>query len=197
MQYSIRIVVMCVVIALAAYSQELLINGDFEDPHGKGWDTVSSISDTGMVTHSIETEGVLKLSLSGACYTTGSSLKASQVVDVQGLELEGLTFSAKKRFSSHAIEGMNITSIIISYISNSGIPLGSTKLFQFSSIQGVPINNVGWLNELNQNSYSISDSVWDTISLNVGNEITQIGTINPEDIAKVEVMIFDTAIVYS
>lgn len=179
----------------AISGQELLINGDFSQ-HDEGWDTTSIIASADVREHEIRVDQSLSFTLNGVCYNNGSSLKAVQTVDVSNYELNGIHFSGDLRFATRGTEGMNFAALALIYLNDKGVSLGSTKIYSFSSVAGVPLSDVGWLNETNQNTYQVTEANWKEYRLSIKEEVSKIGSINPNDVEAITVLILDTAIVY-
>ena len=179
------------------FSTELIINGDFEDTTGTGWDTVcfggQKISLNFSKDYDPDDDYECDLKYWGA---TEGAVRLFQTVDVQNKDLKCLNFSMNALLMAYGAEGWAIAAMVISYLNSEGERLGDTKFYTFSSISPITEDSIAWLHDPNQSVYKVYDTLWHSYSFNVLEELQKIATINPSDVGKIEVAAIDTCGAY-
>jgi hypothetical protein len=186
MQKILLVSAMCLLFAGPAAADELLINGDFEQPLDVGWtDTVANEAGTFAFeradTFGQPTPGfAAKVTKYLARY---ASLR--QTVDVPNLDLN-LSFDGRFKIAGGSSTCWPVASFWIRYADASGLELGNTRIC-LSSVYST------WTKSDTVSLIEITDTTgaWHNYSLNLKQELaTNLPGINPDNVKKITVDLF-------
>jgi len=188
---SLPIIVAALLIA-GAYSlsraHELVLNGDFELDIANGWsiDSVEGMTpyydtldrDTAFNPDSDYEARVKKYDSAHA--------KLYQVFDVATTNLD-FGINAKLYAVEYNPAGTYFAAaaVVLSYMNSSGMVLGDTRIC-------FKTGHCIWANGPAMHLIEAPDSNWNTYSFNVNDELANLPGVNPLDIAKIKVALFDT-----
>lgn len=164
----------------------LMINGDFEQPLTMAWlmdsSGVNIIIDRAT---NYDPDG----NYEAQSYKGVGSGYASlyQMVDVPSVEL---TFSCNAKLYAFDNDADTLcwagAAVVIGYHNSAGTRLGETRICQFTT-PGT------WTSSSTRHLINVFDSLWHNYSLNIANEIsTYLPGVNPANVSKISVALFDT-----
>lgn len=178
------IILIILMIAGIAFAGNLLTNGDFEQELDVGWQ-----QSTLDIPFTIERETyfdqdpnyevlVLKTSSNGF-------VSLYQVVDIPNTDID---FSGTaKMFAFANLPGdWAGAAVIISYIDESDAVLGETRICTYTT-------DSPWVDSPTLHLIVASDANWHDYSFNIDDELTNLSGVNPLDIKKLQIAVFDTS----
>lgn len=174
----------CCVLTFCA-AQNLLVNGDFELPRSVGWiRTAGGIGSMQTVNrdtsyHPDPDYEVSVLQASGPGWTC-----LAQKVDVPSTELT-LRFSAKFRLDGPGT-CWPVACVVARYCDASGTKLGETRFYHHTSY-------CTWTPNATLSLIEITNPEWNDYELDIAQELrTRLVAVNPANVAKIEVALYDT-----
>lgn len=175
------------VCAVLGFSSTLLTNGDFEQDLSVGWtaqflgqlttDTIDRAT-----TFDPDPDYELRVKKYDASYA-----KLCQEIDVPSTNLD---FSVSTRLLAREYSASSpywaAASIVLSYLNEAGTVLGETRIVHKSA-------HCPWTSTTTRHLIIAADSInWYTYSFNINDELANLPGVNPVDIARVRVTVFDT-----
>ena len=163
------------------FGQNLLTNGDFEQPLTTGWTTSSS----GAVTIDRQTglRPVPGYQARDSLYGYGAG-KLSQIVDVPGTHAV-LTFWASFNIGQPG-SCWPVSCVAASYYDASGTWLGETRFYLHTA-------SCTWTPTSTMNLIDVTTTNWTQYTLDIASEVSQhLPGVNPDLVSKVGVALFDT-----
>jgi hypothetical protein len=177
------VVVLAALVGLA--SANLLVNGDFEQPIGIGWDTVSTNSAGGDTFTWSDTLGQPTPGYAVAVRKyLASYASMAQTVDVPGVNLT-LTFDGRFEIGGGSSTCWPVAALIVHYSDASGLSLGNTRLYLCNQY-------CTWVSSDTQSLIDITTpGVWTPLTLNIASELsTHLPGVNPANVSKLTVDIY-------
>lgn len=178
---------LAIVAITASFAQNLVVNGDFEQALTTGW-TQYSANSSGGITRSTTYDP--DPDYEAYVYRIGSTSTASgyedlyQIVDIPSTNLQ---FHANlKLYAYDNGSPWCAACLVLKYLNSSNAVLGQTRIYAYSG--GCP-----WTNTSTLHLIGVSDSLWHTYSFNINDELANLPGVNPGQIAKIRVALFDTA----
>lgn len=180
-----KYVIIALVFVGLIFADNLLINGDFELDLTTGW-TKSSYGGNDTITRGTIYEPdpdyeayVFK------GYGSGYAL-LSQTIDAPSTDLD---FSIKAKIYAYDNNADTLcwaaSAVIISYINDIGMSLGNTKICRFTT-------PCPWQSTPTSHLITAVDSFWHTYSFNIDDELGNLPGVNPADVKKIEIALYDT-----
>ena len=173
-------------LALAGFgsADNLLVNGDFEQPLEVGWtDTV--VGSTGLFSFTrADTLGQPTPGFAASVYKTLASYASlSQTVDVPGVDLT-LQFDGKLEIGGGSSTCWPVAAFYIRYRDAAGASLGNTCIYLHDQY-------CTWANSDTQHLIDItSPGVWTPFTLNIASELANLPGIPPSSVSKVTFDLF-------
>lgn len=172
-----------VVLAFAAPAQELLVNGDFEQPLETGW--VQTMGGSGTHTINRDTGYDPDPDYEAYCYQYDNPgyARLSQQVEVPGPALE-VGFRAKLETTGQT-SCWPAAYVSVCYLDENGTKLGETRYFSagFSPWTASPVFN----------PVRVTSTDWNDYTVIVADELSQnLPGINPAEVRRVELAFADT-----
>ena len=163
-----------------------LINGDFEQDLSTGWTTTqggSSITIDRATTYESDPDYEVRVEKgAGSGFAT-----VSQTIDIT--TPGEFSFSIKAKLYAYDNNADTLTyagtAVKIIYCNTSGTLLGETRICQFTA-------PCPWQNTSTCHLITVSDSLWHTYSFNLQTELGNLPGVNPANVKKVEVALYDT-----
>jgi len=116
---------------------------------------------------------------------TGSGYaRLFQMVDIPTTDLEFSVYAKIYAYDNSSTAWCG-AGVIISYLNENGSLLGDTRICMLST-------ECPWSNSSTRHIIQASDSLWHNYAFNIDNELTNLTGINPSDVKKIEVALFDS-----
>jgi hypothetical protein len=169
----------------AGSGQELLVNGDFEQPLENGW-----IVDTGeygykTISRDVGYQPDPDYEALDSIYAGNGYSKLGQTVDVPGPSLL-LTFSASFAVGGTSSSCWPVASVVVIYKDVADAVLGQTRFYYHNEY-------CTWVPSSTMSLHEVTNPDWTQYSLDVADELAQnLPGVNPGDINRVEVALYDT-----
>lgn len=169
-------------------AHELVVNGDFELDIATGW-TIDSIE--GMTPYydtldrGVDFDSDPDFEARVKKYDSAHA-RLSQLFDVSTTNLD-FAIAVKLYAVEYNPAGTYFAAaaVVLSYMNDSGAVLGETRICYKTS-------HCIWANTATLHLIEVPDSNWNVYAFNVNDELTNLPGVNPPDIAKVKVALFDT-----
>jgi len=182
MKYFLTIILMVGLVSAGNW----LINGDFEQDLSTGWTTTqggSSITIDRATTYESDPDYEVRVEKgAGSGFAT-----VSQTIDIT--TPGEFSFSIKAKLYAYDNNADTLTyagtAVKIIYCNTSGTLLGETRICQFTA-------PCPWQNTSTCHLITVSDSLWHTYSFNLQTELGNLPGVNPANVKKVEVALYDT-----
>ncbi len=163
-------------------SQELIINGDFEQELTVGWTLIPSGSGTHTANRDVFYHPDPDYEAMAYQYDNPGSMRLSQIVDVPGPLLE-LTFTASFAESGGVSTCWPAACFSVCYLDADNNVLGETR-YVYSTY-------ANWTSTSTLNIIRLYDPSWTTYNLNIAEELANnLPGVNPGDVVKVEIALF-------
>ncbi len=163
----------------------LLTNGDFEQELTVGWFQVSAGGDV-LINRATYYDSDPDYEAYVHKGTGSGYARLSQVVDIPTTDLE---FSINAKLYAHDNNEDTLcwagAAVIIAYLDESNSFLGCTQICTYT--EPCP-----WENTTTVHLIDVSDTLWHNYAFNINDELSELPGINPLDIAKVAIALFDT-----
>lgn len=183
-----RIFLATIIFISLASAGNWLINGDFEQDLNIGWTTNqsgSNITINRATTYEPDADyEVLVQKGAGNGYAR-----------ILQMALENITtpsefnFSIKAKLYAYDNNADTLTwaaaAVIVGYYNATGTKLGETRICQFTA-------PCPWQNTSTCHLIIVSDSLWHTYSFNLQSELGNLPGVNPSNVKKVEIALYDT-----
>jgi hypothetical protein len=176
-------VVLLLIVALGnAY--DYVINGDFEQDLSVGWQEVSTDASV------VFTRDTLYDSDPDyeACLQQGTGGGYGCLYQVCNFVTTNMEFSlnAKLLATTNNAAAWTAAAVIISYQNELGTLLGDTRIYQ-------PGMGCPWTDSSTRHLIAAPDTNWNNYTLNIEDELAYLPGVNPLEISKIQVALFDTA----
>jgi uncharacterized protein (DUF779 family) len=185
MKRVIMIPLCALVLAGVGYSDELLVNGDFEQPLDVGWtDTVVGTTGSASFTRS-DTLGQPSPGYAACVYKTLASYASlSQTVDVPNTNLT-LQFDGRLGIGGGSSTCWPVAAFIVRYLDAAGLSLGNTRIYLHDQY-------CTWANSDTQHLVDItSPGAWTPFTLDIASELTlNLRGVPPASVRKVTIDLF-------
>ncbi len=165
-----------------------VINGDFEEPLNTGWTSTqygSSIYIDRATTYEIDPDYEVRVQKGAG---TGFA-RLSQIIDIT--TPSEFNFSIKAKLYAYDNNADTLTwaaaAVRIGYYNASGTLLGETRICQFTA-------PCPWQNTSTCHLITVSDSLWHDYSFNLQTELGNLPGVNPANVKKVGIALFDTTV---
>jgi hypothetical protein len=174
-----------VALAVVGFGQNLLVNGDFEQPRSIGWiRTAGGLGNTQIVSRDTGYQPDSDYEI--LVWQDGGSgwLTLSQMVDVPGTDLT-LTFAA-----SFEVDGSGtcypVACFRVRYCDAGGGELGETRYYCHNA-------NCPWTSTSTVHLVDVPATGWNSYTLEIAQELNDnLPGVVPASVAKVEIALFDT-----
>lgn len=181
MKFFIPLIIFSFLFSAQLMSVEIITNGDFEEPLSTGWQEATSGSN---------------ITINRATYydpdpdyeayvgkSTGSGYaRLYQIVDIPATDLN---FFVNAKLYAHATSSAWAGgTVVISYLDEHSSLLGETYICYISTY-------CPWTNSPTSHIIEVSDSLWHDYGFNIENELTNLSGVNPSDIKKIRVSLFN------
>lgn len=165
-----------------AFSQELLTNGNFEQDVSVGWTAETSGAVT--INRDVGYQPDPDFEAMDSLYGFGWG-RLNQTVDVPGITL-ALQFWAKFDVYGTSSTCWPVSAVTLSYLDAVGNKLGETRVYDHDQY-------CTWVNTPTLSLIEVTNPDWNQYTLDVVEEVTShLPGVNPGDISKVTVSLFDT-----
>lgn len=165
-----------------------VINGDFEEDLSLGWTRSQSgfnIFIDRATTYEIDPDYEVRVQKGAG---TGSA-RLLQITDIT--TPSEFNFSIKAKLYAYDNNADTLTwaaaAVIIGYYNASGTLLGETRICQFTA-------PCPWQNTSTCHLITVSDSLWHNYSFNLQTELGNLPGVNPANVKKVGIALFDTTV---
>ncbi|MGB9721018.1 MAG: hypothetical protein ACPL28_06020 [bacterium] len=163
-----------------------IINGDFEQDLSSGWTATQSGSSIYIDrATSYETDPDYEVRVEKGAGNGFANL--SQTIDIT--TPSEFNFAAKAQLYAYDNNADTLTygaaAIRIIYKNSTGTALGETRICQFTS-------PCPWQNTSTCHLIFVSDSLWHNYSFNLQTELGNLPGVNPANVKKVEIALYDT-----
>lgn len=163
----------------------LLTNGDFEAPLTTGWQQLtsgSSITIDRQTTYDPDPDYEVQVYKgAGSGYA-----RFLQEVNIPTTDLE---FSIAAKMYAYDNNADTLcwagSAVIVSYKNAAGTVLGETRICRFTT-------PCPWANSSTMHLILVGDSLWHTYSFNINDELTNLPGIDPSNVARIELALYDT-----
>ncbi len=163
-----------------------IINGDFEQSLDQGWATTSGGSNI-TINRATNYEPDPDYELLAQKGAGNGFIKISQITDIT--TPSEFNFSVKAKLYAYDNNADTLTyaavAVRIGYRSATGALLGETRICQFTA-------PCPWQNTSTCHLIFVSDSLWHTHSFNLQTELGNLPGVNPANVKKVEIALYDT-----
>ncbi len=181
-----KYIIASLLLAGVLFAQNLLVNGDFEQPLSNGWAIDSGgyyIYIDRATTYDPDPDYELRVEKQA-----GSGFaRARQIVDIPSVD--NINFSVKAKLYAYDNNADTLTyaaaAVRIYYKNTSGTTLGETRICQFTA-------PCPWQNTPTCHLIITNDSLWHTYSFSLSSELQNLPGVNPADIRKIEITFYDT-----
>lgn len=179
----------CLVITLVfagfIFADNMLVNGDFELDLTTGWvESSAGAYDTITRGTMYEPDPDYEAYVFKG-YGSGFA-RLAQVINAPSTDLD---FSIKAKIYAYDNNADTLcwaaSAVIISYLNDLGMLLGDTRICMLTS----PCT---WQNTPTCHLIPVADSFWHNYSFNIDDELTNLPGVNPLDIGKIEIALYDT-----
>lgn len=179
-----RLMLVLVVATAPLAAQNLLTNGDFEQPLDVGWtEDVYSLAGSHVIERS-EGLGQPEPGFAARAYKyLAYHASLSQTVDVPNVNLV-LMFDGKLTITGGSSTCWPVASFIVSYLDPSGSSLGRTLFI-------VKDQYCTWVESDSVHFIEPTPGVWDRFELNIADELAaNLPAVTPAEVAKIKVDLF-------
>lgn len=177
------IIVMTVVVASFIFADNLVTNGDFEQELTTGW-----LEYSGGITDSITRATTYDPDPDYEAFvyraSEGGYSKLYQIIDIPSTDLDFSVNAKLYAYDNHTTAWTG-ASVMISYLNNSGFVLGTTRICARST-------QCPWNNSSTMHIIAAVDSFWHNYSFNIETELANLSAVNPTDVRKIEIALFDS-----
>ncbi len=163
-----------------------LVNGDFEEALNTGWTSTQSgsyIYIDRAITYEPDPDYEVRVEKG----TGNGYARLSQTIDIT--TPSEFTFSTKAKLYAYDNNADTLTyaaaAIRIIYRNATGALLGETRICQFTA-------PCPWQNTSTIHLITVSDSLWHNYSFNLQTELGNLPGVNPANVKKVEIALYDT-----
>ena len=116
---------------------------------------------------------------------TGSGYaRLFQAVDIPTTDLEFSVYAKVYAYDNHTTAWCG-AGVIISYLNENGSLLGDTRICMRST-------QCPWSNSATRHIIEATDSMWHNYAFNIDAELTNLPGVNPANVKKIEVALFDS-----
>jgi hypothetical protein len=171
---------LCALLVLPASADELLINGNFEEPLTTGW-TASTEGVSTVITRATHYDPDPDYEAHVSKATGNGYARLSQIVDLPGLDA---VFSANVNlFASATSTAWAAAALSVSYLGADEMPLGTTYII--ASTHYCP-----WDNSPTQHMIPAVPSTWESFAFTIEDELANLPGIDPLDVRGLEVALY-------
>jgi len=178
------LLLMTAVLALAA-GQNLLVNGDFEQPITTGWTLTLGGAGYGATDRQTSYHPDPDYEAMDSLYTGAGCRKLAQRVNVLSPWLD-VSFWAKFAIGGGSATCWSVACMTIGYYDASDARLGETRFYHHNSY-------CNWTSTPTMHLIDVTNPDWNQYSLNISEELADhLPGVNPNSVRRVEVALFDT-----
>jgi hypothetical protein len=180
-----KILAISLAIIAVSYARGLFTNGDFEQDLTVGWTQAQSGAN---ITFNRATNYDTDPDYEAYVYKGSGSgyAKLFQVVDIPSTDL---IFTADAKIYAYDNNADTLcwagAAVIISYLNASNSVLGETRI----CMRTAPCP---WQNSSTLHLIPVSDSLWHNHSFNINDELANLPGVNPSNVVKIQIALFDT-----
>jgi len=165
-----------------AFSQELLVNGDFEQELAVGWTQMVNGSGTHYMNRDVSYQPDPDYEAYAYQWDNPGWARLSQTVDVPGPILE-LTFTACFAESGGTSSCWPAACFSVCYLDANDVVLGETRYYYSTYANWTPTSTLSLIR--------LYDPNWTTYNLNIAEELsTNLPGVNAGEVVKVEVALY-------
>jgi hypothetical protein len=176
------LILLSIVFLSFAFSQELLINGDFEQELTVGWNQLVNGSGTHTINRDVSYHPDPDYEAMAYQYDNPGWTRLSQTVDVPGPMLE-LNFTACFAESGGTSSCWPAACFSICYLDANDVVLGETRYYYSTYATWTPTATLNLIHTYDPN--------WTQYTLDIVDELSQnLPGVNPGDVVKVEVALY-------
>ena len=181
-----KIFISLFIVSLILYTQvlalEIITNGDFEEPLSTGWQestSGSNITINRATSYDPDPDYEAYVGKS-----TGSGYaRLYQIVNIPATDLDFSVNAKLYAYDNHTSAWAG-GAVVISYLDEYSSLLGETYICYRST-------QCPWTNSSTSHLIEASDSLWHNYGFNIENELTNLSGVNPSDIKKIQVSLFN------
>ncbi len=179
-----RLLLIPALLGLAA-GQNLLVNGDFEQPLTTGWTATQGGSGYGLTDRQTWYHSDPDYEARDSLYSGAGWRRLAQRVNVSSPVL-GISFWAKFEIGAGSSTCWPVASVTIGYYNAANTLLGETRFYYHNEY-------CTWTSSSTLHLIEVTNPDWARYSLNVADELAQhLPGVNPALVQRVEVALFDT-----
>lgn len=174
-----------VAVASLVFAGDFMTNGDFEQPLSNGWQQASggsSITIDRAVTYDPDAD------YEAQAYK-GAGSGYARLYEIVSVPVTDMDFSANLKMYAYDNNADTLcwaaAALIVEYYNSSGTLLGDTRI----CMKTTPCP---WTNSSTCHLIVVPDSFWHSYSFNVDDELTNLPGINPANVARIGIALYDT-----
>ncbi len=180
----VRMLLIPAFLGLAA-GQNLLVNGDFEQPLTTGWTATQGGSAYGLTDRQTHYHSDPDYEARDSLYSGAGWRKLAQRVDVSSVVVD-VSFWAKFQVGGGSSTCWPVACVVIGYYTVTNALLGETRFYHHNEY-------CTWTSSSTLHLIEVTNPDWVQYSLNVAEELAQhLPGVNPNLVRRVEVALFDT-----
>jgi len=168
-------------------AQELVVNGDFELDISTGW-SIDSLEGMTPYLDTIDRDTSFNPDPGYEARVKKYDSAHAKLYQIFDVATTNLAFGIKTKLYAAELNQATTwagAAIVLSYMNDSGTVLGETRIC-YKTIHSP------WVDSPTMHLIVAPDSNWNVYSFNVNDELTNLPGVNPLEIAKVRVALFDT-----
>lgn len=178
---------LAILVISLSYSQGLITNGDFEQTLDIGWQRDSNGVNITINRATIyDPDPDYEAQVYKGAGTGFAEL--SQMVDIPSTDL---LFTCNAKIYAFDNDADTLTwaaaALIISYLDDGGATLGETRICNFST-------PCPWLSTPTCHLIIAIDSFWHNYGFNIDDELANVPGVNPADVQKISIALYDTTL---
>jgi hypothetical protein len=179
-----RLLLIPAVLSLAA-GQNLLVNGDFEQPLTTGWALTTGGSGYGATDRQTDYHPDPDYEARDSLYSGPGCRRLAQRVSVSSTWLD-VSFWAKFEIGGGSSTCWPVASVVVGYYDAVDAWLGETRFYYHNEY-------CNWTSSGTMHLVEVTDPAWRQYSFNVSEELAaNLPGVDPDDVRRVEVALFDT-----
>jgi len=177
------LILLCMAIGILS-AQGLIVNGDFEQNLSVGWQQASN-NPTFQIYRYTYFDPDPDYEVFVYKYNSDGYISLFQSVNVANTNLNFACYAKFYTFDNN-IGDWSGAAVVISYINAADVTLGETRICSFSD------SDCPWANSPTLHLITVTDTNWHDFFLNINDELANLSAVNPLEISKIQVALFDT-----
>lgn len=165
-----------------------VINGDFEEGLSTGWTTAQGGPNI-TINRATNYDPDHDYELLAQKGVGSGYIRISQTIDIPSTDNFNFSINAKLYAYDNNTDTLTYAgaTVIVGYRSATGTLLGETRICQFTA-------PCPWQNTSTCHLIFVSDSLWRTHSFNLNTELGNLPGVNPLNVKKIEIALYDTTV---